>query len=59
MKEMFPLNVKNTELKIRFKETYKVNKANTERYKQSAIPYLQNLLNEDEQNRNKEKRRYI
>ena len=59
MKEMFPLNVKNTELKIRFKETYKVNKANTERYKQSAIPYLQNLLNEDEQNRNKEKKRYI
>ena len=59
MKELFPLNVKNTQLKIRFKETYKVNKANTERYKQSAIPYLQNLLNEDEQNRNKEKKRYI
>ena len=59
MKELFPLNVKNTELKIRFKETYKVNRANTERYKQSAIPYLQNLLNEDEQNRNKEKKRYI
>ena len=59
LKELFPLNVKNTELKMRFKETYKGNKANTERYKQSAIPYLQNLLNEDEQNRNKEKKRYI
>ena len=56
---MFPLNVQNSGLQTRHKQTFKVNKAYTERYKQSAIPYMQRLLNEDESNKNKEKKRYI
>ena len=59
MKQMFPLNVQNSGLQTRHKQTFKVNKAYTERYKQSAIPYMQRLLNEDESNKNKEKKRYI
>ena len=43
----------------RHKEMYKVNKANTERYRQSAVPYLQRLLNEEEQVKFNEKKRYI
>ena len=56
---LFPLNVQNNETKTRHKETYKVNKAYTERYRQSAVPYMQRLLNEDERIKNKEKKRYI
>ena len=59
MKQIFKLNVQSNDLKTRHKETYKVNKAYTERYRQSAIPYMQRLLNEDERHRNKEKKRYI
>ena len=59
MKKLFPLNVQNRELKTRHKETYKENKAYTERYRNSAIPYMQRLLNEDESRKNKEKKRYI
>ena len=59
MKQLFPLNVQNSGLQTRHKQTFKVNKAYTERYKQSAIPYMQRLLNEDERNKNKEKKRYI
>ena len=59
MKMLFPLNVQNNETKTRHKETYKVNKAYTERYRQSAVPYMQRLLNEDERIKNKEKKRYI
>ena len=53
------LNVQNRELKTRHKETYKENKAYTERYRNSAIPYMQRLLNEHESVKNKEKKRYI
>ena len=59
MKQLFPLNVQNSELQTRHKETFKVNKAYTERYKQSAVPYMQRLLNEDERHKNREKKRYI
>ena len=34
-------------------EKFKVNHFNTERYKRSTIPYLQNLLNKDEQQKKK------
>ena len=30
---------------------YQINKANTERYKNSSIPYMQRLLNEDRKKR--------
>ena len=59
MKKMFPINEKNSQIETRHKETYKVNKANTERYRQSAVPYFQRLLNEEEEIKFKEKKRYI
>ena len=34
-------------MKTRTIEKFKVNSANTERYKKSSIPYMQRLLNED------------
>ena len=33
---------------------YKINKANTERYKNSSIPYMQRLLNDDSKKRKRE-----
>ena len=59
MKKLFPLNAQKSDMKIRFKETFKVNKAHTERYRQSAIPYMQRLLNEDERIKSEAKKRYI
>ena len=35
-------------MKTRLSAKFKVHKANTERYRKSAIPFMQNLLNEDE-----------
>jgi hypothetical protein len=35
-------------MKLRNTEAFNVNKANTERYKNSAIPFMQRLLNEHE-----------
>ena len=34
-------------MKTRAKEKFKVHKSNTDRYKKSAIPYMQRLLNKD------------
>ena len=59
MKKMFPLNEKNSTVETRHKEKYKINKANTERYKNSAIPFFQTLLNEEEKIKTYEKKRYI
>ena len=47
MKRLFPLTSKNHSMKTRTIEKFKVNSANTERYKKSSIPYMQRLLNED------------
>ena len=47
MSVMFPKNVSKSTVKIRNKELFYVNKANTERYKKSAIPFLQRKLNEN------------
>ena len=41
-KELFPLN------NSRCKEKYRVTHANTDRLKDSAVPYLQQLLNKEE-----------
>ena len=59
MRKLFPINVKNSEMETRHKQTYQVNKAYTERYRNSAIPYMQRLLNENEMLKNNEKKRYI
>ena len=45
------LNVKLHNISKRHNERYKVNKSLTERYKSSAIPYMQRLLNESERNK--------
>ena len=47
MAVMFPKNLSKSTVKIRNKELFYVNKANTERYKKSAIPFLQRKLNEN------------
>ena len=46
MKKMFPVNTHN-ERNTRFKEKFEVAQARTERYRHSAIPYMQRLLNRD------------
>ena len=45
---MFPKNIKTHNMETRNQEIYKVEHSNTERYKNSAIIYMQNLLNEHE-----------
>ena len=45
-KKMFPSNEKLNKMDIRSKEKFKVQFANTERLKNSAIIYMQKLLNE-------------
>ena len=47
MKKLFPLASKNHNMDTRSKEKFKVNKAHSERYRKSAIPFLQNLLNQE------------
>ena len=45
---MFPVNSTSHSMKKRCTEKFTVNKASTNRYKFSAIPYMQRLLNEKE-----------
>ena len=45
MKKIFPLNDTSNSIETRFRETFKVLHARTERLKNSAIPYMQRLLN--------------
>ena len=59
MKEMFPINERNNQIQTRHNEKFKMTKANTERYRQSAIPFFQRLLNEEEHMKFNEKKRYI
>ena len=47
MSDMFPKNLNLSNISIRNKEKYHVNHANTERYRNSAIPFLQRKLNEN------------
>ena len=46
---MFPQNSKEHQMKTRMSEKFKVFHANTERYKQSSIIYMQNLLNQNQE----------
>ena len=43
----FPRHPGGHAMRTRYPERYVVNKAHTERYRNSAVPYLQRLLNED------------
>ena len=45
MKKMFPLNHTDYQMNTRFREKFKVANAKTDRLKNSAIPYMQRLLN--------------
>ena len=45
---MFPLNDKKHQMNTRNAQKFKVEHANTGRFKTSAIIYMQNLLNENE-----------
>ena len=45
MKQMFPLNPSNEASNTRFREKYKVDSSRTGRHMNSAIPYMQRLLN--------------
>ena len=45
--QMFPENLKTHHMKTRIPDRYKVFHAKTERFKNSAIIYMQNLLNQD------------
>ena len=45
MKQLFPLAQAQHVMKTRSKEKFKVHYAKTERYRKSAIPYMQSLLN--------------
>ena len=40
--------MKQSKKNLRSSEIYKVNFANTDRYQKSTIPFLQNLLNKEE-----------
>ena len=52
-KNMFPLKTKRLNNITRNKEVYKTTKARTERLKKSSIPYMQELLNKNEQRKEK------
>ena len=48
--KMFPLNEKRHNMDTRKTEKYKVNHAHTDRLKNFSLIYMQNLLNEQEEN---------
>ena len=48
-KHMFPENDKLHSMELRKPERYKVDHANTERFRKSSVIYMQNLLNKHEQ----------
>ena len=52
--KLFPLNSQRHVMKVRNPLKYLINKANTERYKCSSIPYMQRLLNDENRKRKRE-----
>ena len=48
LRNMFPRNQSNHRMEMRSGEKFVVKKAKTERYKKSAIPCMQRLLNDSE-----------
>ena len=55
LKKMFPIVKKIHPMKKRIENKFKVHHANTERLKKSAIIYMQNLLNQNENDQNEKK----
>ena len=54
VKDIFPLKEKNYDMDIRNEEKFTVKYAHTERLNNSAVPYMQRLLNEEfKNNKNK------
>ena len=47
-RELFPINKNIPTLKLRTRDKYIVTPANTERLKNSTVPYIQRMLNEKE-----------
>ena len=50
-KELFPLNDRDLTMQTRNQEKYKILHANTERLKNSTVPYIQRMLNNIEEKR--------
>ena len=48
MRSMFPINTTSHSMMKRNCDKFKVNRAITERYKKSAIPYMQRMLNDED-----------
>ena len=48
VKQLFPKNDQTLEMKLRKQKKYKTNKIRTERFKKSAIPYMQDIMNKEE-----------
>ena len=48
VRKFFPKNTSKHKMKKRKTKPFKQSKINTERYKNSAIPYMRRLLNKDE-----------
>ena len=54
VKDIFPQREKTHDMEMRNEERFIVNHAHTERLKNSAVPYMQRLLNEEcKKNKNK------
>ena len=56
---MFPTNLKTHKMSTRDEESFDVKFAHTGRLQNSAIPYMQRLLNKDEQVQTQNKKRKI
>ena len=52
--KLFPLNSQKHVMEVRNPHRYRINKANTERYKRSSIPHMQRLLNDEIKKRKKD-----
>ena len=52
---MFPQKTRIHQMETRMQETFDVEFAHTERYKNSSIPYMQRLLNNDEESRKRKR----
>ena len=51
LKKLFPLHKQDHDMKTRSRLFFKENKTRTSRYQNSAIPYMQKLLNRDRKKR--------
>ena len=45
--KLFPLRITKHQMNVRNSEKFHVNSSNTKRYKDSAVPFLQGLLNKE------------